>query len=267
MVSNYLKIGLVAGLALLAASASADRLIAVDSSRALYELDMLTGAKTQIGTVTSNAGTTGGLAYDRVNDIVYLTSTSLDSLFTLDLATGTATLIGHYGDSAVVMHGLEYDDSTGKLYGMSSHNTGTFYEINKFTGLATQIGPVTGTLSFQNLGYNSDTDVMYLTTGGRSGGITDALHIIDRTTGLVTDIGPLLGPTNPNGLAYNWNTGTMYLIDNSTDFLYTINLATGAATAVGSTGTGNLLGLAYIPEPATFAILGLGLALLAARRR
>lgn len=43
----------------------------------------------------------------------------------------------------------------------------------------------------------------------------------------------------------------MYLIDNSTDQLYTINLTTGAATSVGSTGAGNLLGLAYIPKSVT----------------
>lgn len=35
------------------------RLICVDSSRALFEVNMQTGAKTQIGTVSANAGTTG----------------------------------------------------------------------------------------------------------------------------------------------------------------------------------------------------------------
>jgi hypothetical protein len=59
-------------------------------------------------------------------------------------------------------------------------------------------------------------------------------------------------------------------VDNSTDVLYTINLATGAATAVGSTGSGNLLGLMYydpIPEPGTMLALGVGLAAVARRRR
>ena len=247
------------------------RLIAVDSSRALFEIDMSTGAKTSIGTVTANAGTTGGLAYDRLNNIMYVTSTSLDSLFTLDLATGAATLVGAYGDPLIVMHGLEYDDSTGQLYGLSSHNTGTFYGINKTSGSATMIGTVTGTLSFQNLGYNSDTDVMYMTSGGRTGGATDVFHSINRTTGAVTDIGPLgAGSTNPNGLAYNFDNDTMYMVDNSADNLYTINLATGAATLVGAMGAGNLLGLAYVnpvPEPATLAVLGMGVVAILKRRK
>ena len=55
-------------------------MIAVDSSRAMYEIDVATGAKTSIGTVSANAGTTAGLAIGAAN-VVFLTSTSLDSLF------------------------------------------------------------------------------------------------------------------------------------------------------------------------------------------
>jgi hypothetical protein len=123
MGGNYRKAGVALLLVALAAGAAGQTMYAVDSGRALFTVDMGTGAKTQVGTVSSNAGVCGGLAADLANSIVYLTSTSLDSLFTLDLATGTATLVGLYGDSAVVMHGLEYDSSTGILYGVSSHTT------------------------------------------------------------------------------------------------------------------------------------------------
>src|SRR5688572_6008934 len=101
---------------------AADRLIAVDSSRAIYEIDRATGVKTQIGTVSSNAPSPAGLAYDRANDILYVTSSSSDSLYTMDLDTGAATLVGPYGDASLVMHGMEYDDSTGTLYGASTGN-------------------------------------------------------------------------------------------------------------------------------------------------
>ncbi len=46
----------------LGSSALGQRMIAVDSSRALFDIDLATGAKTQFGSVSSNAGTTGGLA-------------------------------------------------------------------------------------------------------------------------------------------------------------------------------------------------------------
>jgi hypothetical protein len=253
------------GLALLCAaffaSSARAQLYAVDSSRALYTIDMNTGAKTLIGTVSANAGTTSGLSYDSVHNVVYLVSTSTDSLYSLDLATGTASLIGAFGDAAIVMHGVEYDDSTGILYGLSSHNNG-LYNINPLTGAATLIG-TSGLTSFSNLGYNSTTNQMFLTNSG-----TDSLYSIDRATGAVTLIGPLNGPTNPNGLAYNRDNLMLYMVDNNTDSLYTINTATGAANLIGSTGTGNLLGLVYIPipEPASFILFGLGSAALAGLR-
>ena len=244
----------------LAPSARAQQLIALDSSRAFYVLDITTGMRTQIGTVSANAGTTAGLAYDPANNIVYLTSTSNDSVYTLNLATGAATLIGAYADAAIVMHGLEYDDSTGILYGVSSHNNG-LYNINITTGVATLIG-TSGLASFTNLGYNSTTNQMFATNSG-----ADSFYSIDRATGAATLIGPLTGPTNPNGLAYNRDNQLLYLVDNNTDSLYTINTATGAANLIGPTGTGNFLGLVYIPipEPGSVLLLGFG-ALLAARR-
>ncbi|MBK9215520.1 MAG: beta-propeller fold lactonase family protein [Chloracidobacterium sp.] len=214
------------------------QLYAVDSSRALSTIDITTGAKTLIGTVSANAGTTSGMAYDPVNNIVYLSSSGNDSVYTLDLATGTATLIGAFGDAAIVMHGLEYDTSTGILYGVSSHNNG-LYNINKTTGVATLIGTSTLT-SFTNIGFNSTTNQMFATNSG-----ADSFYSMDRATGATTLIGPLSGPTNPNGLAYNPNNQNLYLVDNTTDSLYTINTATGAATLIGSTGAGNLLGLTF----------------------
>lgn len=111
-------------LALTSFASAQGRLIAVDSSRALYEIDMTAGAKTSIGTVSSNTSTAAGLAYDPLGNVLYLTSTGNDSLYSVDLATGNATLIGAYGDTSIVMHGLEWDSSTGKLFGLSSHNQG-----------------------------------------------------------------------------------------------------------------------------------------------
>jgi sugar lactone lactonase YvrE len=104
---------------------------------------------------------------------------------------------------------------------------------------------------------------MYATNSG-----TDSFYSMDRESGLTTLIGPLgSGSTNPNGLAYNWDNQTMYLVDNSADNLYTIDLGSGAATLVGTNGSGNLLGLVYIPEPATLLTFGAAAAMLLRRRR
>jgi MYXO-CTERM domain-containing protein len=244
------------------ASASAGVLIAVDSNRSLYEIDMSNGAKTLIGTVSANAGTTAGLAYDRINDILYVSSTGNDSVYTLNITTGAATLIGAYGDSSLVMHGLEWSPDDTTLYGVSSSNNG-LYRISTASGLATLIG-TSGLTSFTNLGYNSDTGVMYATNSATP----ENFYTMNLLNGSVGFVGALNGPTNPNGMAYNRDNGLMYMVDNSTDTLYTINMSTGAATAIGSTGSGNLLGLVYydpVPGPGGLALLGLGL--FSARRR
>ncbi len=224
-----------------AVPAHAGRLIAVDAGRALYELDMTTGAKTQIGTVSSNAGTVGEITRNPLTGTIYLSSTSLHNLYTLDLSTGNATLIGPYLN-ATFMHGLEWDSSTGTLYGGANSN---FYTVDTSTGTATLLGAA-GVGPFLNLGYDSDTNVMYATSGA-----TDSFYTLDRTTGVVTLIGTLNGPTNPHSLAWDTEHHVMWHLDTGTNALYTINLTTGAASLVGPTGSGNLLGLMFLPNATT----------------
>lgn len=233
-------------LALLAAAPAlhAQRLVAIGSNRAIYEIDPATGVKTQIGTASSNASTTAGLAYDFTTSTIYLTSTGNDSLYTLDLATGTATLVGAYGNSSLVMHGLEYDVVSNTLWGASSHDAG-IYSIDRATGAATLVG-LTGLSSFVNLAHDLVGNVLYATNSG-----ADSFYTIDRATGAATLVGPLNGPTNPNSLAFLPGTQTLYMIDNSQGNLYTIDLATGAATLIGSVSGGNILGLVWLPGSIT----------------
>ena len=227
---------------LLTAPLAAQRLIALDSNRNVYELDIATAARTQIGTVSSNASTVGGFGYDHVSGKLYMSSTILDSLYVVDVTNWNAQLIGNYGiGSAVVMHGLEWDSSTNTLYGMSFHDNG-LYTIDTTTGQATLVGVCGLAAGFGNLGYNPLTDVMFMTNTD-----TDSAYTIDRTTGLATLLGPMGGPANPHGLAFNTDNATLYLVCSATDTLYTISQVTGAATAVGALGAGNYLGLVYIP--------------------
>lgn len=183
------------GVAVLVCSspALAQHMVAIDSSRAVSEIDVATGAKTPISTASVGAGTTGGLALGAGNT-VYLTSTSNDSLYTLDVPTGNATLVGAYGDAAIVMHGLEYVPATDTLYGLSSHDNG-LYQIDKTTGAASLVG-TTGLTSFSNLGWNPNTGVMYLTNSG-----TDSLYTLNLATGAATLVGST-GTGNLLGLVF-----------------------------------------------------------------
>jgi DNA-binding beta-propeller fold protein YncE len=221
--------------------ALAQRLIACDSNRSVSLVDITTGARTPLGTISLNVGISAGLAYDFVSGKLYVTSTGNDSLYVIDVTNWNATLIGNFGLGTVpVMHGIEWDPTTGTLYGMSQHNGG-LYTLDTTTGAATLVG-ITGLTSFHNLVYNLFNDTMYMTNSA-----TDSFYSIDRATGAATLIGPLTGLSNPNGCAFNLDNNTIYVVDNSTDNLYTVDPATGVPTTVGSVGSANLLGLVYIP--------------------
>lgn len=82
---------------------------------------------------------------------------------------------------------------------------------------------------------------------------TDILHTIDTSTGLLTPIGPLGVTFSFGDLAYDASTGTMYMSNgwgaglSTPSSLYTVNLQTGAATLIGSTGALSIFGLAIDP--------------------
>ena len=218
---------------------AAQRLVAVDSNHTLYTIDLVTAQKVAIGSI-ANVGTPGELVHDAATGETFVASASTDSLYTVDLATGVATLVGPFGDPAILMHGLELDTSTGQLYGASQHNGG-LYAVDRNTGAATLLG-TSGLGSFTNLGYDARTDTLFATNG-----FVDTLHVVDRTNGALTLVGPLTNSVQPAALAFDSDTGVMYLLDNVNDQLFAVDTVTGRANSIGSTGVGNLLGLAYLP--------------------
>ncbi len=72
------------------------------------------------------------------------------------------------------------------------------------------------------------------------------LYTVDTTTGTMTTVTTVTGVTgNITGIAYDWSTNTMFAVSYSTATqLYSINLTTGAATAIGSPQTGLVIDIA-----------------------
>jgi hypothetical protein len=232
----------VLSLVALAAATPAQRLVAVDSNREFFTIDMVTAAKTPLGTVAGGpaVGSPSGLAYDPITGVVFFVSSSTDALYTLDLATGASTLVGPFGDPALVMQGFELDVASGQLYGCSSHDGG-FYAIDRTTGVATLLG-LTGLTGVTNLAYEPLSGVLFATSA-----YTDNLYTVDRSNGALTLVGSLQNALSPQGLAFHPSTGVLYAVDHLTDQLFAIDPATGTAWLVGSTGVGNLLGLLFLP--------------------
>jgi DNA-binding beta-propeller fold protein YncE len=245
-------------------------LVTVDAEQTLYSIDRETAAVTRIGHMEADeADIFAGLAYDSTHDILYATTTGTNRLYSIDYTTGKATLIGDLGAS--LMHGLAYDPCTVRLLGTFGQSKGDgLYSIDVSTGAATLIGR-TGFFNedhlntVQGLAVHPKTHVLYGIVAGPAFNWS-ALIEIDMETAQGTWIGRQ--SSHISGLAFDAQTNLLYGIDNWTSKLYTIDLRTGAATLVGSTGLGNPLGLedvVTIPEPATVVLLAIGF--LALRRK
>ena len=225
-----------------------------DSSGNIGIVNSATGAVTSIG----NAGTTlTDIAFDPGAN---LWGISFGSLYTINTGTGLATSVGALGAS---LNGLTFG-SDGTLYG--SGGTGV-YTINTGTGAATLIGSGTGLSQFSagDLAFNNGILYEAVTDGTNSD-----LASINPITGLGTVIGQMATDSGVFGLVTG-DDGQLYAVDGTK--VYTVNTGTGALTNT-SDYLGNGLGAAYgaaavqeAPEPASIAILGLGLAGLAALRR
>jgi hypothetical protein len=231
---------LLATLLVISSPVAAQRLIAFDSNRTVYEIDIQTGLRQQLGVVSINTAAVAAATYDIQAGKLYVSSTVTDTLYVVDVTDWRAVPVGPYGGTAISVHGLEWDASSGTLFGMSSHDGG-LYRISTSNGAANLIG-TTGLSVFHNLCHDVVQNQMWMVNA-----VTASLYSIDRTTAAVTLVGPLNGPVNANGLAYDIDNQRVHLVCNYTDTLYRVDTATGSAAPIGAPGGGNLIALVYVP--------------------
>ena len=241
-------------------AARAGQLVGV-SDGVLYDVDRTTGA-------ASNPRDTGlldlaALAYSPSGQLFGADVFSQD-LYTLDLDTGEPELIGTMrGQTSLCDFGC--DPTTGLLYA-SGYGCGqgtcfrALYKIDPDSAERTLIaeelpgGSITFDASGQLYLYNSDVlRVIDKTDGETISGFVVNQRFAYYTGSAVDESGTLfLGtgpPTGPGGL-------------------YALDTSTGELDSVGYTGLdGCLYGLAYVPEPATLALIVLGAIPVVVRRR
>ena len=113
--------------------------------------------------------------------------------------------------------------------------------VDLATGQATVVGNFGIVSNVSGLAYDPADDVMY----GISA-VADTLYTIDMDTGAATHVGGfgLSENITMQGLAYDTRTNTLYSSASTQRTLYTIDVATGAASAVASTSTARISGLA-----------------------
>ena len=295
-----------AGSALLALPASAALYATgtgVGELSGLYTVDPLNGTPTLVWNFPGIHIYAGGLAYDNSTDSLFATgaadsSTGTSRLFRIDRSTGAVTaLAGLSSFINLSSGGLAINPLTGVMYatggfndGLSAHQSTGLFTLDKTSGAATLIGFAAGNccsgdfgVMLNGLGFRSDGTLF--ANGWALGGPSypdpsdSHLYTVDLGSGAANHIGATgvtLGRSlKYSGLAFAANGTLLSLgsLDAASGTLYSINPATGLATALAGAGLpygsgpihfGEDGGLTFapaaaVPEPRSWALLLAGL--------
>ena len=223
----------------------------------LVSVDPATGLGTPIGLLGMDG--VFSMAFDPATNTLYGLDVATDQVVTIDRVTGAATPLFDLVGAPTVLS-LEFDAANDRLLAVETV-TDDLISIDLRTGAVSYIGD-TGYEIIQGIALQPGTGTMFAVDRE-----VDQLLTLDLATGMGTPVGPV-GFELIAGLSFHPGTGVLYGLDAASDQLVTIDLVTGAGTAVGPIGRAvrDPVGLAFVPEPATTLMLGLGLALLAGSR-
>lgn len=219
------------------------QLYALGSNGSLYRLTASgsTYTATNLGALTTAPdGTSYGFDFNPTVDRIRVTSNSNQNLRVNPNVSPPAVTV----DTPVTLNGTNQIDLVGAAY------------TNSFAGAS----------STTLYGLDAFTDALVRSTDANAG-----TYVTTNLGGsLFGPLGVTFGVNDAVGFDISGATGSAFFSLN--DGFYGVNLTTGAATRLGTSGAGNLLGIsvaAAVPEPATWAMMLLGFAAIgvAFRRR
>ncbi len=288
-IKNRLMLASLFGL-VVATEASALAVYGVTSTNSLVRFDSATP-----GTISSTVAVTGlnagasllGIDFRPADGLLY--GVSSDSrLYTINLSSGAATSIGAAGAFTLsgTSFGFDFNPVPDRIRVTS--NADQNLRLNPNNGALVAVdGPLAIAAGDVNAGANPNI-VGSAYTNSFSGTTTTTLYGIDSALDiLVTQIPPNNGTLNTVGVLGfdttdqvgfdifflgNLAFASFTAIGGGSSF-YSINLATGAATAIGAIGSGLLISdiaIQQVPEPGTLTLLAaalLGVVAVGKRRR
>ncbi len=277
MKRNYLTVVLSAIAALTVSSAFAQTALVgvgvapITNTPTLFNVNRSTGEATAIGPLGSATAQPFGLATS--GGILYTFDGSTDTVRRIDPLTGAFTgpainigignLSGE-GDIAFSLDGVTgYITTANRPGGPTTDISPSLYTFSLATGTSSLVGTTRdeiGPITVDGLAFNPANGLFYALTDA-----DDRLYTLNATTGVLTGVGALGVSPNSGFGALTFNGGVLYAAIN--DSIFTVNPATGRATAIPPSGFGTDFGsvsglatVAAVPEPASsIGLLALGL--------
>ena len=233
-----------------------------DANSTIYFLNADTG--TAAGSIAIGIGDATALAADDVNQNFYYGDEF--ALRRVSYSGSGDSLVGTYSGDGVHMNGLGFDPNTGTLYGWSNSSAGTgqgLYTIDVSTAATTLVASF-GSIVRQGFDIDATNGKMYVSQDSVPTGIYE-VTAAGVATAIVTPYPG--GKSDVDGLGIF--DGIAYLVEDATsDDILKVDLGTGSILGTfatpfvfsGANSGGAIFNVFAVPEPATLALFGLGLA-------
>ncbi len=247
--------------------ASAGSLVALDysspssSGSNAYRMDTATGTRSLIGPVGFAGLNSAATGLDgSIYSVGYVLGTFTRHLIQIDPQTGAGTSVAPItpsspcGVCSTEIGSLAIHPTTGTAIGSWA---GARYEVDLVTGALSALAPLSGASRMQGMTYSPD--------GVLWGWDLDLGLVTISASGAATDVNPLVG-ADADIQSIEFKNGALYGANGN---FFQIDTETGASTDMGWLGFISIRGLAYVPEPSSFALWlsGVVLAVGASRTR
>lgn len=262
----------LSALVLLSAAAKAEIVVGNDQngSASIFAIDPASGNATALYTSSTAEAKPWGMAYDGATNTLYWNNSN--NLYSSPYQNPLVpTLLGamSYNGANVNFVGLGFQG--GKLYGTRNVGTEAVYEIDPTTRVAQLVYQYSSSFDFGGLDFDATNGKLYGLSDTAPAGSVRGLYEIDTGAQTTTFHAGYPGTdTDIDGLAVN--DGKAYYVtdgnNTSQPFFFVYDIASGTLLNTlpsPFTGTGTFSAATWVPEPASLALVALGV--LGLRRR